>query len=242
MAQVPSSPGKKSFHRHVERAIKHNETASEDKRKSLHVHYKKLNGRTVKRRISPLKMNGHTIIAYDHKRKALRSFRMERVKHMEKAAFWVGFEKAAASPHPSTLPREELERRADSPRKRPLGRLALGVLGGAALEPSIHGATGMGSVLGLVGAASALRHNRRREEARDHLLKEKQGSAFAHGAELAGLGILAAPAVQHLRGKEMSEGAKAKSEVAGLGVLAAPSAVAAAKGAWRAGKGLFHKG
>lgn len=82
----PSSPGKKRFHNHVEKAIAHNETAPEAERKSVHVHYQKLNGRTVKRKISPLKMNGHTIIAYDHKRKALRSFRMERVKHMEKVA------------------------------------------------------------------------------------------------------------------------------------------------------------
>jgi len=149
----PSSPGKKRFHNHVEKAIAHNETAPEAERKSVHVTYQKLNGRTVKRKVSPLRMNGHTIIAYDHKRKALRSFRMERVKHMEKAAessFFAGF--------------------------------------------------------------------------------EKQASAFAHGAELAGLGTLAAPSIQKLRGKPMQEKNEHKTELAGLGILAAPSLAAAGKG------------
>jgi len=59
---------------------------------------------------------------------------------------------------------------------------------------------------------------------------EKQGSAFGHAAELGGLGILAAPSVQKLRGKAMGEKAEHKTELAGLGVLAAPSALAAGKG------------
>jgi len=42
-------------------------------------------------------------------------------------------------------------------------------------------------------------------------------------AELAGLGILAAPSFQRLRGKPMSEDNEAKAEVLGLGVLAAPT-------------------
>lgn len=141
-APAPSSVGKKSFHKHVERALANGH--------SILMHYQKLNGRTVKRKIEPRSWRGNTLVAYDHKRKATRSFRMERVKHMEKAAFWAGF--------------------------------------------------------------------------------EKEGSAFAHAAELGGLGVLAAPAIQHLRGKEMSEGAKAKTEVAGLGILAAPSLHAAGKG------------
>jgi len=51
----------------------------------------------------------------------------------------------------------------------------------------------------------------------------------SHGAELAGLGILAAPSIAHLRGKDWSEKNKARAEVAGLGVLAAPSAMAVGK-------------
>lgn len=45
-------------------------------------------------------------------------------------------------------------------------------------------------------------------------------------AELAGLGILAAPAVHHLvKNREWSEKNKSRAEVAGLGVLAAPAAL-----------------
>lgn len=62
----------------------------------------------------------------------------------------------------------------------------------------------------------------------------------SHAAELAGLGILAAPSIQHLRGKEMSEKNKARTEVAGLGVLAAPSALAAGKAGLSKGKALLR--
>lgn len=52
----------------------------------------------------------------------------------------------------------------------------------------------------------------------------------SHAAELAGLGILAAPAVHHLaKNTEWSEKNKSRAEVAGLGVLAAPSAYAVGK-------------
>lgn len=57
----------------------------------------------------------------------------------------------------------------------------------------------------------------------------KTGSGWSHAAELGGLGILAAPSVQHLRGKEMSEKNKSRAEIAGLGVLAAPTAATVAK-------------
>lgn len=60
-------------------------------------------------------------------------------------------------------------------------------------------------------------------------MTKKVASAWAHAAELGGLGILAAPSVQHLRGKEMSEKNKSRAEVAGLGVLAAPTAIGVAK-------------
>lgn len=52
---------------------------------------------------------------------------------------------------------------------------------------------------------------------------------LGHTAEVAGLGVLATPAIQKLRGKPMSGGASAKTELAGLGILAAPSAVALGK-------------
>ena len=52
----------------------------------------------------------------------------------------------------------------------------------------------------------------------------KYASTARHLIELGGLGTLAAPAVQELRHKPMSEKGKAVSEVAGLGALAAPYA------------------
>lgn len=48
---------------------------------------------------------------------------------------------------------------------------------------------------------------------------EKRANA---GAELAGLGMLAVPSIQGLRGKPMKEKHKDMLEVAGLGTLAAP--------------------
>ena len=52
---------------------------------------------------------------------------------------------------------------------------------------------------------------------------EKRASALTHAAEIAGLGILAAPSIQRLRHKPMSESGASRAEVAGLGILAAPS-------------------
>ena len=80
------------------------------------------------------------MVAYDHKRKSVRTYRTERISHMKKTAFWQGFEKKAN-----------------------------------------------------------------------------------HAAEIAGLGLLAVPSIQHLRGKPMSEDTAHKIELGGLGVLAAPS-------------------
>lgn len=60
------------------------------------------------------------------------------------------------------------------------------------------------------------------KEASEIQLASKTASLARHGMELAGLGTLAAPSVQELRGKPMSEKSKAVSEVAGLGTLAAP--------------------
>lgn len=58
--------------------------------------------------------------------------------------------------------------------------------------------------------------------AANHMLGEKSAGA---ASEIAGLGMLAVPSVQHLRGKDMSENSKSKWELAGLGTLAAPYAV-----------------
>lgn len=62
----------------------------------------------------------------------------------------------------------------------------------------------------------------------------------SHAAELAGLGILAAPSAAHLGGKEWSEKNKSRAEVAGLGVLAGPSALAVGKKAVGKGKAVLR--
>jgi hypothetical protein len=52
---------------------------------------------------------------------------------------------------------------------------------------------------------------------------------FGHGAELAGLAMLAAPSIQHFRKKPMSDRTSHKINAAGLAVLAAPSLLELAK-------------
>lgn len=60
---------------------------------------------------------------------------------------------------------------------------------------------------------------------------EKRSSGWGTAAELGGLGTLAIPSIQELRGKPMDEKTKAGLEVLGLGTLAAPYAGSVAKGA-----------
>jgi hypothetical protein len=64
---------------------------------------------------------------------------------------------------------------------------------------------------------------------------EKRAGMGAHLAEVAGLGMLAVPSIQHLRKKPMSESKTHKYELAGLGTLAAPSA-------YHIGKKVLSKG
>ena len=51
---------------------------------------------------------------------------------------------------------------------------------------------------------------------------EKRASGWSTAAELGGLGVLAVPSIQKLRGHPMDEDTAAKMEVLGLGTLAAP--------------------
>lgn len=141
--------GQKSFTKHLTKLTEHNK--DNEQRKAVHLTYKKLNGRTVKRKIDPLVMKGNLVVAWDHKRKALRSFKVERITHMKKVAFWEGFNKKA--------------------------------------------------------------------------------NALHHAAEVAGLGLLAVPTIQKMRGKKISDKAQHRFELGGLGVLAAPAIHALAKGA-----------
>ncbi len=56
---------------------------------------------------------------------------------------------------------------------------------------------------------------------------------MGHGVELAGLGVLAKPSIDRLRGKKVDEHKAAKQEIAGLGILAAPSAIHLAHSAYK---------
>ena len=94
----------KRFINAFNKAITHNE--KNDKKKSFKITYKKLNGRTVKRKIDPVSMKNNVVVAFDHKRQALRSFKVERLKGMEKAAFLNIFKKKdkdSEERKPSTL-------------------------------------------------------------------------------------------------------------------------------------------
>lgn len=64
-----------------------------------------------------------------------------------------------------------------------------------------------------------------------HRALTKGASNFGHAAELAGLGILAAPTIAEMRGRHVSDKTKHRAELAGLGVLAAPSAIELGKSA-----------
>lgn len=146
---------------------------------------------------------------------------------MEKKAFEVGFEKqafgiipslvrgvgqfgrniSAASARAPKFMQGTLQNVGGWIRKNPTK--ATGVLGGtAALGTAAVGAKLLGG-----GTKTAFEAG-----------FAKQASNFAHAAELAGLGILAAPSVSEMRGKDWNPKAKAGAEIAGLGVLAVPSA------------------
>ena len=55
-------------------------------KKSLKITYKKMNGRTVKRKIDPHVLRNGLLIGFDHKRQATRSFKLDRFKELEKVA------------------------------------------------------------------------------------------------------------------------------------------------------------
>lgn len=72
-------------------------------------------------------------------------------------------------------------------------------------------------------------------------VKEASGN-FGHAAELAGLGMLAAPTIQKMRGKPMKDKNKDRAEIGGLGVLAAPSAIGLGKSLMGKMKGVGKVG
>lgn len=148
-------------------------------------------------------------------------------KVMEKSAFEIGFEKKAFAPLMA------------------MGRLGKSVSGFMAakapnapkfFQKPMQAVTnfGKGNTVGL-GAATlgagalgvgglALGAKKMLTPAQPVQQQQPKYANFQHAAELAGLGILAAPAASHLAGHEWkSQKAKNVAEVGGLGVLAAPS-------------------
>jgi hypothetical protein len=65
---------------------------------------------------------------------------------------------------------------------------------------------------------------------RTYIFKVAEGGLRTHAAEIAGLGILAAPSIYHkVTGKEVKKNTTHNAELLGLGTLAAPSAFALGK-------------
>lgn len=76
----------------INRALRHN---AKGKEHNVLIEYTKADGTKTDRKIRPLAVRGkHLLLAHDHNRGEVRSFRMDRVG-MVKAAFWTGFEKQA---------------------------------------------------------------------------------------------------------------------------------------------------
>ena len=84
----------------INRMIAYN-ASSPEKRRAFMMSYKKMNGRVVKRKVDPLALKdtkkGQVILGWDHRRKAYRTFKPERVVEMKKVAFWQGFVKKATT-------------------------------------------------------------------------------------------------------------------------------------------------
>lgn len=71
--------------------------------------------------------------------------------------------------------------------------------------------------------------------------KEKKSGLGAGALDVAGLGALAAPTIQHMRGKPMSDKAKNRTELLGLGTLGASVAAEHAGDVAKAGKAGLSK-
>lgn len=86
-----------SWQKSFEKTLAHNQKNPEARKSLTMTYHKQSTKRVVKRSVSPYEVKNGLLYAYDHKRKALRTFKVDRIKHMEKQAFWQGFEKRAVS-------------------------------------------------------------------------------------------------------------------------------------------------
>lgn len=212
----------KKFLNAFNKAIVHNK--ENDKKKTFQITYKKLNGRTVKRKIDPSSMRGNTVVAFDHKRNAVRSFKVERIQGMNKVAFLQGFYKQAGLvSYVKETKNKNIQFGKDEKEKiNPAAeRLALKYNTGSGRDWDRHysGILKEKSTHGAKNWNEAISNYEAKLEK-----KASMSENLTHAAELGGLGILAAPSIKKLMGgKEMSDHNKHITEVAGLGVLAAPS-------------------
>lgn len=234
------------FLKGIEDVVAHN--SQNEVKKTVHITYKKLNGRTVKRKIDPGSIKNGLIIAYDHKRKATRSFKIDRVKDMKKIAesFCSGFIKEAYNYaqevselkdyHKHNTRYDELmgvmKKHANTKTQAVVDHVknhygkylagAGGLYAGGKLGYGVGRKKGQEEGVG-AGYNMAMQQIQQPEQ-------EKQAEALTHAAELAGLSILAAPSVAHMAGKKVNDKTQHKAELVGLGVLAAPSVAHFAKG------------
>lgn len=164
-----------------ERLSKYNSGKELGDRKSVHMTYhKKSTNRVVKRKIDPLGVKGDLLLAYDHKRKNIRSFKLERVKSMKKVAqpLYVDGSREEAI---QALVRLSLQKRASSE----ASSFWTGFAKRAEMNPHLtHGLELAG--LGILGYDEGKHFNSKDPE-------KRRTSRFA----VAGLGTLGIPAAYH---------------------------------------------
>jgi hypothetical protein len=71
---------------------------------------------------------------------------------------------------------------------------------------------------------------------------KKISNIATHATELAGLGVLAKPSIDRMRGKGVDDRKAAKYEAAGLGILAAPSAIQLGRAAYKKLTPMLRRG
>ena len=139
---------------------------------SLKIIYKKLNGRTVKRKVDPHSTRNGLLFGYDHKRKATRSYRLDRMVSMEKSANVGIMIPIHNTTYHSVVPLKSKEAKEEfisqrTKANRRGGIFSGGVLGGVAghMIPSKHKAVstaigaGVGALAGGVAGHFAGKHS-----------------------------------------------------------------------------------
>ena len=229
-------------------AIQHNK--KDEQKKSFHITYRKQStGRVVKRKVSPYEIKGGLLVAYDHKRKSVRTYRTDRISHLKADRVSNTLKKIGTSlvrkQRPQVLVfhadwcgpcREHVPAVKRMESKFPGLEFRYINIDHDHATVKKYGVKTIPHVSILRDGKSVDHYTGRQPESemnkffRKHELQMEK-SAFWQGfekkanhvAEIAGLGLLAVPSIKHLRGKPLSEDTAHKFELGGLGVLAAPS-------------------